>query len=431
MNSELFPYNPACETLTPAEIEALQNDLLRKQLAYCRDHSPFYRERLEGMDFTDFTVRDLAGLPLTGKDDFSADTDAFRCVPMTEIGEIVFTSGTTGKPNRIMYSQNDLQRLRYNEQRCFTAAGVNASDVVLLTCTSDRCFIAGLAYYLGARSVGAACIRNGLTTLESHLQVLEMLRPTVLVGVPSFLRHLGTAAKEHGLTGSVRKLICIGEPVRDTEFNLSGLGGQICELWGADVHSTYASSEIVTSFCECEARHGGHLLPDLVVAEIIGDDGNVLPYGETGELVLTQLQSTGMPLIRFRTGDISFMTGERCSCGRFTPRLGPILSRKSHLLKCKGTSLYPQVIFSALDTAQEVADYYIEVSGENLSDRVDAFVALRNPNADLNLLEKHLQTACRMHIPLHVTTAEHVRERVFGKSRKPMRFHDLRGRKRE
>ena len=107
MNSELFPYNPACETLTPAEIEALQNDLLRKQLAYCRDHSPFYRERLKGMGFTDFTVRDLAGLPLTGKDDFSADTDAFRCVPMTEIGEIVFTSGTTGKPNRIMYSQND------------------------------------------------------------------------------------------------------------------------------------------------------------------------------------------------------------------------------------------------------------------------------------------------------------------------------------
>lgn len=428
MSDMPFCYDRKCETLSPQEIHSLQENLLRKQLRYCAERSPFYREKLApfGTDFSDFKLEDLVQLPFTEKSVLSEDPDRFCCVTPEETGEIVFTSGTTGTPAKIIYSSLDMQRLRYNEQRCFTAAGINASDTVLLTCTCDRCFIAGLAYYQGIRSVGATAIRNGLSSLESHLDILKSVKPTVIVGVPSFLKHLGQRAKEMGLTQSVRKLMCIGEPVRDRNFALAGLGRQIADLWEAQVHSTYASSEIVTSFCECEACSGGHLLPDLVIAEIVDDQGNPLPDGEEGELVLTQLNATGMPLIRFKTGDITFKISDRCKCSRYTPRIGPILGRKSHLLKCKGTSLYPRVIYSVLENSPLIHDFYLEVTGENLSDKVDAFVALTDPRADLSLLSKQLQAACRMTIPLHTVTIEQLREKVFGRSRKPQRFHDLR-----
>ena len=318
-------------------------------------------------------------------------------------------------------------RLAYNEHRCFAAAGMKPDDVVLLTCTMDRCFIAGLAYYLGARSIGASAVRNGLNTIESHAEIIETLHPTILVGVPSFLRHLGLALRERGTDLSrVRKLICIGEPVRDRDFVISGLGRQIQEIWQADVHSTYGSSEIVSSFCECESLCGGHLLPDLACVEILDENGDPVPDGEPGELTLTTLQLTGMPLIRFRSGDITFKVSEPCACGRRSARIGPILGRKAQQLKCKGTTLYPQVLYSVLDTAPEVADYYILVTGENLSDRIEAHVALKTPGSGFQDLSERLNAVCRMQIPIQVETAEAVRRQVFGVSRKPVRFVDRR-----
>lgn len=426
MNDKIFPYDPACEMLTKEEIALQQEQLLRQELTYCKKRSPYYSRILKDVDTESFKLEDLKKLPLTEKKCISEDPERFICVEPADTGEIVFTSGTTGAACKIIYSHNDMQRLRYNEQRCFTAAGINAADTVLLTCTSDRCFIAGMAYYQGIRSVGATAIRNGLNSLESHLDILRTLKPTVIVGVPSFLKHLGEAAKERHLTESVRKLMCIGEPVRDKDFHLAGLGKIIGDLWQANVYSTYASSEIVSSFCECTAMNGGHLLPDLVIAEIVDDAGNVLDYGNIGELVLTQLNVQGMPFIRFRTGDITFLTDEACACGRVTPRLGPILGRKSQLLKCKGTSIYPQGIYNIMNTDSNIEDFYIEVTGESLSDHIEIYAALRKENCDTAELKKKLYAHCRMAVPLNIVSAEEVHKKVFGTSRKPVRFHDLR-----
>ena len=426
MKDDLFRYEPDKDFIPLSEMSSMQENLLRKQLAYCRKFSPYYSQILKDVDVENFALSDLSSLPLTEKSSIAADPDRFVCVERKDIGEIVFTSGTTGDPCKIIYSNNDMQRLRYNEQRCFSAAGVNAEDIVLLTCTGDRCFIAGMAYYLGARSVGAAAVRNGLNSVDSHLDILRTLHPTVIVGVPSFLKHLGEAAYKQGLTDSVRKLICIGEPVRDKFFELAGLGSQLGRLWNADVHSTYASSEIVSSFCECEALNGGHLLPDLVIAEIIDDNGKLLDYGQVGELVLTQLNAEGMPLIRFRSGDITFLTNEPCRCGRNTPRLGPILGRKSQLLKCKGTSIYPQGIYNIMNGDRQIEDFYLEITGEDLSDHIEIYASLKDSSSDLTDLQKRLYAHCRMSVPLHIVSSEEVRQKVFGVSRKPVRFHDLR-----
>jgi phenylacetate-CoA ligase len=326
-----------------------------------------------------------------------------------------------------MYSRSDMARLAYNEHRALATSGITRDDIVLLTCTLDRCFIAGLAYYQGVRSIGAAGVRNGLNTIESHAEIFKELRPSVVIGVPSFLRHLGQGLRDRNIDMScIKRLVCIGEPVRDRRMNITGLCNQVENVWGTKIHSTYASSEIITSFCECEAHNGGHLIPELVVAEIIDDKGNILPDGECGELVLTALQTTGMPLIRFRTGDITFKISEPCSCGRQTPRIGPILGRKAQMLKCKGTTLFPQVVFSALDTAEDVLDYYVVVTGEDLSDHLDVYVALKNPGGDLDGIRSKLQAVCRMNVPVYEKTAEEVRTQVFSRSRKPIRFVDLR-----
>ena len=422
-----FTFIPDDDFLPLSALRKVQERFLREHLAYCKARSPRYREMLAGIDPESFPLERLGELPTTGKNDLAANVEAFQAAPWSEVEDVVFSSGTTGEPCRVAYTGNDMRRLAYNELRCFHAAGLTRDDRVLLTCTLDRCFVAGMAYYLGVRALGASAIRNGLNSIESHLQVMNSLHPTALVGVPSFLRHLGLEARARNTDlSSVRRLICIGEPIRDEQLNLSGLGEQLADIWGVPIHSTYASSEIVSSFCECTATRGGHLIPDLAIVEILDDSGAPVPDGESGEVVVTPMRVTGMPLIRFRTGDISFLTHEPCACGRFSPRLGPILGRKAQMLKCRGTTLYPRVLNSVLDVSPEVAEYYVVATGENLSDHVEVVVALREPGASTEALAARLKAKCRLNVPVREVPLEEARRQIFSVSRKPVRFLDLR-----
>ena len=182
----------------------------------------------------------------------------------------------------------------------------------------------------------------------------------------------------------------------------------------------------MSSFCDCTECCGGHLRADLAILEIVDESGNVLPPGETGEVVITPMQITGMPLVRFRTGDISFMTDEPCRCGRFLPRLGPILGRKAQMLKIRGTTLYPQALFSVLDSSPEVLEYYIVATGHELSDRIEAFVALKEPHSSLEAISERLKARCRLTVPVTEVPIDEARRRIFSVSRKPVRFIDRR-----
>ncbi len=347
------PKPGAIEFGTPAEIRAMQERLLGEHLRYIAERSPYYRRLLKDIPTGPLGLDLLADFPLTDKKAFSDHNDELLSVPVSKIEDIVLSSGTTGRPTRIMYTRADLDRLAYNEQLSFASTGLTAEDTVLLTCTMDRCFIAGLAYYLGVRAIGAAAIRNGLNTLESHAEIISRLRPTAIVGVPSFLAKLGRFLSGSGLAeaaSGVKRLICIGEPVRGRDLRPSPLGQRLAEAWdGAKVFSTYASSETISSFCECTGGCGGHLHPELAIVEIVDDAGGRVADGEAGEIVLTPLGIEGMPLLRFRTGDVSFLVSEPCSCGRNTPRIGPILGRKQQMMKFRGTTLYPNMVFEVLD----------------------------------------------------------------------------------
>ncbi len=416
----------------PAMIQKRQNLLLRKHLQHCQERSPFYRSRLAGVPPEQITLETLAQLPLTDKADVSEQNDAFFAVEPTSVVDVVFSSGTTGQPTKIIYTEGDLQRLAENERQSLAACGLSAEDVVLLTCTIDRCFIAGLAYFSGVRALGAAAVRNGLGSLESHAEVLRRTNATALIGVPGFLRKLALHLDRKGIdarTLAVKKLICIGEPVRDLDIKPLPICSDLERLWGASVYSTYASSETITSFCECTAQQGGHLLPELGVVEIVDEQGQVLPDGEIGEVVVTPLQIEGMPLVRFRTGDVSFLINKPCTCGRYTPRLGPILGRKKQLLKVRGTSLYPQAVFSVLDDLPEVSDYYVVVrSGGDLSDHLTVHLSFGNGPVDVESVLCDIQAKIRIKPEVLVESEADIRRVVFApEARKPVRFFDRRG----
>ena len=410
-----------------------QERRLRSHLAYVAAHSPYYRTLFgkQGIDVNRMSLDSLAEIPCTDKSTLGEQNDSFLAVPRRLIVDIVLSSGTTGRATTIMYTENDLLRLARNEEIALVRCGMTADDVVLLTCTMDRCFIAGLAYFSGVRKIGAAAIRNGLGSLESHLEIIRRLRPTVVVGVPSFLVKLGRLLIHEGIDpnmNSVKKIVAIGEPIRDRAMGLLPLGEELERLWGAWVYSTYASSETTTSLCDCSARQGGHLPTELAVVEIVDDQDGVLPSGAVGEVVVTPLGIQGMPLVRFKTGDISFLNDSPCACGSNSPRLGPILGRKNQLLKLKGTTLFASAINAVMEDIPDVIDYYVMVeSPEALSDGVTVVAAVGGGASSAESIMETLRDRLRVRPRVVIVDAVELRNNVFdGNSRKVNRFLDLR-----
>ncbi|MEW5803324.1 MAG: AMP-binding protein [bacterium] len=426
----------------PEAMRKVQNTLLQRHLAYCCEHSPYYRRVLKDCAATadnqgEMILDRLAQIPLTDKSEIERYNEDFCAVPRSRIVDIVLSSGTTGHPTPVMYTDHDLRRLAYNEEMSFKGCGMTSDDVVLLTCTIDRCFVAGLAYFLGVRSVGAAAIRSGQNSVESHWEIIKRMNPTVIVGVPTFLKKLGLYLLEKGAApgqSGISSLVCIGEPVRDRRLALLKIGEDLETIWQAKIYSTYASSEVVTTFCECSIRQGGHLHPDLAVVEIIDRDGRVLPPGTVGEVVITPLQVEGMPLIRFKTGDMSFLIDEPCLCGRYSPRLGPVLGRKNQMMKIRGTTLYPQAVYSALEEMKAIQEYYLVVTRESeLSDNLTVHVAVDETKGTTDrvtteeVIQDQLKARLRVKPSVVIESIEAVRQQVYSpRSRKPIRYIDRR-----
>lgn len=341
---------------------------------HAAEHSPYYRELFHGLT----TVPPLEEVPLVDKKILSERNLDFLCVPREQIVELVTTSGTTGQALLWMLTEADLRRLASNERQSFACAGLTAQDTVLIAVAMDRCFIAGLAYALGLRELGCAVARVGPTSPLFVLEMIQRLRPTAIVAVPSFLRVIASKAQETGFdlkAASVKKAICIGEPIRDQNLNLNASGRAIVEAWGAQVYSTYGVTELANSLCECEAGAGGHLHPDQLHLEVVDDQGRPVPDGEVGEIVATTFGVTAMPLIRYRTGDCAALYRQPCVCGRTSPRLGPIVGRKNQKLKLKGTSLFPGTLQGVLEQTEGVENFVIVARAESaLSDTVEVLV---------------------------------------------------------
>jgi phenylacetate-CoA ligase len=343
----------------PQQIRSQLDRGVAATVAFAREHSPYYRRMLADAPVVR-NISDLRLLPLTTKHHVSELNEEFWCVDRARIADVSTTSGTTGAPTLYPQTLGDLERLGYNEYLSFAAAGLSAGDLVLLAVTIDKCFMAGLAYFEGLRKLGVTAVRVGAGSPAMLLSMTQRLRPTAIVSVPSFLKRIAAYAEHQGVDLSkltVRKLICIGESVRDVQWKPTPMGSHLEQVWGAQIYSTYGVTELASSLCECGAGRGGHLHPELLHVEIVDGDGRSLPDGQEGHLVATTIGVEAMPLVRFDTGDVTFMTHERCACGLLTPRIGPILGRKSQAMKIKGTTVYPAAVQRALECMPQLTDY--------------------------------------------------------------------------
>ena len=417
-----------------ALIAGRQEELLRLHLGHCAAHSPFYRSmfRRLGVSAQDFSrVADLARLPFTGKSDLENSHAQFLAVPQGDIVDLCLTSGTTGQSVAMLQSAGDLARLAYNEELSFRGVGITRDDRVLVAAAIDRCFMAGLAYFLGLTRIGATVIRGGSSSPLILMELIKTCRPSAIVGVPSLLLSLADRLQQEGVDPAglgVTRIVCIGEPIRKPDFTLSPLGERLAQGWRCQIFGTYASTEMAASFTDCAAGRGGHLHPDLIAVEIVDEKGEPVPNGSLGEVVATPLGVSGMPLIRFRTGDIASLHDEPCPCGRNTPRLGPVVGRKSQMLKCRGTTVYPPAIAAVLQGMPGVRGYYIEAESEfALSDRIRVVVGSSDPALDAAQVAERIAAAIRVRPEVVIQSPEEVlRMTLRDDKRKPVVFFDRR-----
>jgi phenylacetate-CoA ligase len=337
-----------------------------------------------------------------------------------------------GSPVTIALTENDLSRLAYNEYCSFTCAGGTPDDVYQLMLTLDRQFMAGMAYYSGIRKMGAGIIRLGPGVPSLQWETILRLRPTAIVAVPSFIVKLIQFAKEHHIdinATTVKKAICIGENIRNTDFSLNILGKKITEAWAIELYSTYASTEMQTAFTECREFSGGHAQPELIIVEILNENNEPVAPGEAGEVTITTLGVEAMPLLRYKTGDMCLYFDEPCKCGRSSGRLSSIVGRKKQMIKYKGTTLYPPALFDILNEMEDVLDFVAEVySNEMGTDEVllHIYPASNSEECDRKI-RANLQARLRVSPHVKYITAEEIQKMQLPEAgRKPVRFIDKR-----
>ncbi len=421
------------DDIVNSAIASRQLPLLQRHLAYLQQFSPYYRRLFQQCGFTSAGLRSLADLqqlPVTDKNDLSRFNRDFLAVGEEKVVDICQTSGTTGDAVTVWQTEADLQRLAKNEQLAFTAAGIKATDRVLIGAALDRVFMAGLAYFLGLRKIGATAIRAGSGQPTLVAELIRQQRPNVLVGVPSLLLMVANQLQQRGeppQTSGVEKIICIGEPVRNEDLSLSPLGLALSETWEAQVLGTYASTEMATAFADCSSGCGGHLLPDLMIVEILDDAGEPVAVGDAGEVVVTPLGIEGTPLLRYRTGDIARIHTDPCECGRETPRLGPILGRRAQMLKCRGTTLFPAAVNGVLQQITGVQGYYLEVHSEfDLSDRLRVVVGC-DGDLSVTMVAEQIAAKTRVKPEVVLVSSAAIREKTLQpEMRKPVTFFDYR-----
>jgi len=429
---ELFPL---IEKSSIQDIKKFQEEKLQELLKYLKANSPFYQKLFKEnkIQISEIqTLEDLQKIPTTSKNDIQQNNDDFFCIPQNQIVDYSTTSGTLGDPVTFGLSDKDLERLAYNEAISFACAGIQKGDVVQMITTIDKRFMAGLAYFLGLRKMGASVVRMGPGIPELQWDSIFRYQPKYLITVPSFLLKMIDYAEKHGIdykNSSVYGAVCIGESIKNQDFTDNILSQKIKEKWNIQLFSTYASTEMSTAFTECEHQVGGHQHPELIITEILDDEGNAVKDGESGELTITTLGVEALPLLRFKTGDLVKAHYEPCQCGRSTMRLGPVVGRKQQMIKYKGTTLYPPAMNDILNDFEGILCYQIVIQSNEigLDEIIIKLSTEREEESFEGEVRDHFRAKLRVSPKIEMVNFDILSKTVFNpNSRKPITFIDLR-----
>ena len=416
------------ERLSKDEIGNKTLRAMKNHISYLKENSAHYKRKLTFVTPQDIkTLDDILTLPFTYKDELSSRQSDFYC--SDKIAETVVTSGSTGNPLVVPLTITDLDRLAFNEQMSFGSIGITERDSAQIMVSLDRLFVAGMAYYRGLVALGANTARIGVLPFEMQEYYIRLLRPSVLVGVPSYFIKLAENLKNCGkdiYNSSVKKLVCIGEPLRNEDMSLNAAALKIESLWGAEVYGTYASTETCSSYCDCEHRTGGHSHPELIYTEILDDAGKPVADGEIGEITVSTFGMEGMPLLRYRTGDMSFKVKGKCPCGRNSMRIGPVIYRKSQLIKFKGTTFYPATITNVVDSLNCCEDYIVELKGRKIDDgSIDVALHAVTDEKNLGAIAQAVLAAARVRVSVNLSDKNKI-STLRGDARKAIKFVDNR-----
>jgi len=355
-------FNEDFETLPREALEAIQLRRLQALVERVYNLVPFYRRKYDevGLKPGDVkSLKDLQRLPFTVKQDLR-DNYPFGmfAVPLEQVVRIHASSGTTGKPTVVGYTQRDIKTWAELIARTLSAAGVQRGDIVH-NAYGYGLFTGGLGFHYGIEHLGASVIPVSGGNTKRQIMLLQDFGPTVITCTPSFSLHLYDVAKDMGVDFRALKLkvgICGAEPWSEA------MRQEIEKKLNIDALDVYGLSEIMGPgvSIEClEAKNGLHIFEDHFLPEII--DPNTLeplPYGETGELVITTLTKEAFPVIRYRTRDISTLHPEPCKCGRTLVRMGRIQGRSDDMLIIRGVNVFPSQIEAVLMEIQGVEPHY-------------------------------------------------------------------------
>lgn len=378
--SENKIFNPEIECMDRSKLKEIQSERLISTVEHVYKNVPLYKKRMDeaGIKPSDIKgIEDLHLLPFTNKTDLRDEFPfGLLAAPKEEIVRIQGSSGTTGKPIVSGYTQNDVDVWTEMVARSLTAAGAGKEDIIQVT-YGYGLFTGGLGAHQGASKVGAMVIPMSSGNTQRQLMMMHDLGATMLCCTPSYAIFLGESLKEMGYDPKEFKLKsgCFGAEPWTEEMR-----EKLENLFDINAYNIYGLTEIAgpgVAF-ECPAKDGMHINEDHVLAEIVNPvTDEVLPYGEPGELVLTTITKTGMPMIRYRTHDICTLTETKCSCGRTHVRMSRITGRTDDMLVIRGVNVFPSQIETVLLRIPGVAPHYmLVVDRVNSTDRLEVQVEL-------------------------------------------------------
>lgn len=381
-------WNKEAECLTRKEMEAVQLRRLKDVVRNAYENVPFYRRRFDdiGLKPEHITaLKDIEKIPFTTKDDLRDHYPySLFAVPMKKIVRIHASSGTTGKPIVVGYTRTDMENWSECVSRLIVAAGGREDDIAQVV-FGYGLFTGGFGLHYGLEKVGITVVPASSGNSERQIMLLQDFGATILVGTPSYALYLSELAQEMGV-GKGKHNLRLG--LFGGEGHTPEMRAEIEKRWGILATENYGLSEIVgpgvsgECFCQC----GMHINEDHFFPEIIETEtGKTLGYGEKGELILTTLTKEGIPMLRYRTKDITVLDPEPCKCGRSNVRMNKVLGRTDDMLIIRGVNVFPSQIESVLVGMEHIGPHYqIVVTKKGFMDDIEVLVEL----IDGSVLEK-------------------------------------------
>ena len=425
------------ETLPREQIEQIQLERLKETVERVYANVPYYRAKMDAVGVKPQDIKqlkDLAKLPFVTKQDMR-DTYPFGlfAVPKSKLVRIHASSGTTGKPTVVGYTENDLATWTECVSRIACMGGATADDVAQI-CFGYGMFTGALGLHYGLENIGATIVPSSTGNSEKQIMYMKDFGTTLLVATPSYALRLAEVANQMGVDPKKDLNIKIG--LVGSEMLTEAMRSEMHKAWGDQmlVTSNYGMSELMGPGVsgECEHMCGMHINEDFFIPEIIDPvTGEVLPAGSKGELVVTCIKKEGIPLIRYRTKDITRLIYEPCKCGRTFVRMENLSGRSDDMLKIRGVNVFPSQIEEVILSFNELGPHYeIIVTREGYIDKLEIRVELTHETDSFGVLEK-LSNSVRNKLKVMLGLDAKVRlespntlQRFEGKAK---RIKDLRG----